>query len=333
MQVRVTMTLGDSVPDGQGKNCSGHQLRSRKKKMFEVSMTCGRLAKWALLLACSLHFSTVRASEEVATGDPVEVISESGPVDVVGPSLSAPFKQSPEAPAFRLPESTFEDAERLSGSVDTAALCRQRFELFPERHDPNLSGWTLPSDTLTPSLFPYPGSGLRNWDKPFMTKAKRSFFTITGIAVASGVVLAFMPQNFSRWDGDVLSRAWENLKRAWTSPPVWDEDIFFHNFLGHPYAGAFYYNMVRSQGATAWQSFGYALFQSTFWEYVVEALAEQPSIQDLFITPVIGSLLGELFNRWSLHILRSGRLNFGEKALVFFINPGYVINNGFRRPE
>ena len=166
-----------------------------------------------------------------------------------------------------------------------------------------------------------------------MTKATRSFLTITGIAVASGVVLAFMPQNFSRWDSDVLSRAMANLKRAWTTPPVWDEDIFFHNFLGHPYAGAFYYNMVRSQGATAWQSFGYALFQSTFWEYVVEALAEQPSIQDLFITPVIGSLLGELFHRWSLHILRSGHLNFGEKALVFFINPGYVVNNGYRRPE
>lgn len=301
--------------------------------MLEVPKTYGRLARWAVVLACSLHLSTVRASEEAAAGDPAEVISESASVDVVGPSLSAPFRPSPEAPGFRLPESTFEDAGRLSGGVDTAALSGQGFELFPERQDQNLAGWTLSSDTLT-TLAPRPQlSGLRNWDKPFMTKATRSFYTITGLAVASGVVLAFLPQNFSRWDGDVLSRAMENLKRAWTSPPVWDEDIFFHNFLGHPYAGAFYYNMVRSQGATAWQSFGYALFQSTFWEYVVEALAEQPSIQDLFITPVIGSLLGELFNRWSLHILRSGRLNLAEKALVFFINPGYVINNGFRRPE
>ena len=221
----------------------------------------------------------------------------------------------------------------MGGGGEMAALHGPGFEMFPDRQDQNLSGWTLSSDTLT-TLAPRPQlSGLRNWDKPFMTKAKRSFFTITGIAVASGVVLAFMPQNFSRWDSDVLSRATANLKRAWTSPPVWDEDIFFHNYLGHPYAGAFYYNMVRSQGATAWQSFGYALFQSTFWEYVVEALAEQPSIQDLFITPVIGSLLGELFNRWSLHILRSGRLNLAEKALVFFINPGYVMNNGVRRPE
>ncbi len=301
--------------------------------MFVMPITCGRLARWAVVLACSLHFSAARASEEVAAGDPADVVTEIVSDDVVGPSMSAPFKQGLEAPAFRLPESTFEDAERLSGGVETAALCGRGFELFPDRQDHNLSGWTLASDTLTTSLFPYPLSGLRNWDRPFMTRATRSFFTITGLAVASGIVLAFLPQNFSRWDGDVLSRATSNLKRAWTTPPVWDEDIFFHNFLGHPYAGAFYYNMVRSQGATAWQSFGYALFQSTFWEYVVEALAEQPSIQDLFITPVIGSLLGELFNRWSLHILRSGRLNLGEKALVFFINPGYVINNGYRRPE
>ncbi|HYN40831.1 MAG TPA: DUF3943 domain-containing protein [Thermoanaerobaculia bacterium] len=286
-----------------------------------------------MVLACSLHFAAVRASEEVAAGDPVEVFSESASGDIVGPSLAAPFKQNLNAPAFRLPESTFKDAERMSGGGEMAALNGPGFELFPDRQDQNLSGWTLSSDTLT-TLAPRPPlSGLRNWDRPFMTKAKRSFFTITGIAVASGVVLAFLPQNFSRWDGDVLSRAMANLKRAWTRPPVWDEDIFFHNYLGHPYAGAFYYNMVRSQGATAWQSFGYALFQSTFWEYVVEALAEQPSIQDLFITPVIGSLLGELFNRWSLHILRSGRLNLGEKALVFFLNPAYVVNNGYRRPE
>ena len=49
--------------------------------MFEVSMTCGRLARWAVVLACSLHFSTVRASEEVAEPEiRSEVISESASV-------------------------------------------------------------------------------------------------------------------------------------------------------------------------------------------------------------------------------------------------------------
>lgn len=289
--------------------------------MFELSMRWGRLASWAVALVCSFHLTSVRANEAADSGDPLRLFSPSALGVAIGPSDVPEAQRGLEASGFRLPESIFADAERTNGGGE-----------LPDRPDLSCPSW--PHAGAPTAWPPRPLlSGLRNWDRPFMTKAKRSFFTITGIAVASGVVLAFLPQNFSRWDSDVLSRATENFKRAWTSPPVWDEDVFFHNYLGHPYAGAFYYNTVRSQGATAWQSFGYALFQSTFWEYVVEALAEQPSIQDLFITPVIGSLLGELFHRWSLHILRSGHLNFGEKALVFFINPGYVLNNGFRRPE
>ena len=121
--------------------------------------------------------------------------------------------------------------------------------------------------------------------------------------------------------------------RAWTELPVWDGDIPFHNWIGHPYAGAFYYNMIRSQGGTVLQSFGFAAFQTVMWEYVLESWAEQPSIQDLITTSIMGSVLGELFNRWSVAILRKGHLNFGQKALVFFLNPSYVINNGYRPPE
>ena len=308
-------------------------MRSREKNMFEVSMKCGRLARWAVVLACTFHFSVVRAVETAAGGDPLEGSSGTAPGSVVGPSLAAPFEQGLDPAAFRFPESTFEDAGRISGAGEIAALREQGFELFPDRQVQSVSGWTLSSDTLTTLPARPLLSGLKNWDKPFLTKATRSVLIITGVEVASGVVLAFLPKNFSRWDSGVYRRAVENLERAWTSAPVWDQDVFFHNYLGHPYAGAFYYNMVRSQGATAWQSFGYAVFQSTFWEYFLEAMAEQPSIQDLFITPVIGSLLGELFHTWSLRILRAGRLNFGEKVLVFFLNPAYVVNNGYRRPE
>jgi hypothetical protein len=56
------------------------------------------------------------------------------------------------------------------------------------------------------------------------------------------------------------------------------------------------------------------------WEYVIESFAEQPSIQDLIATPIMGSVVGELFHRWSVAILRKERLNFGQKALVFFLN-------------
>ena len=124
-----------------------------------------------------------------------------------------------------------------------------------------------------------------------------------------------------------------NFGRAWTNLPVWDRDEAYHYWFGDPYAGAFYYNMMRSQGATVGQSFAYCAFQSMVWEYVLEAAAEQPSIQDLVSTPIMGAALGELFHRWSIAILRKGKLSFGEKALVFLLNPSYVINNGYRAPE
>jgi hypothetical protein len=53
---------------------------------------------------------------------------------------------------------------------------------------------------------------------------------------------------------------------------------------------------ARSRGANAPYSFLYSFVLSTFfWEYGVEAFAEVPSKQDLIITPVVGSILGEGF--------------------------------------
>ena len=195
--------------------------------------------------------------------------------------------------------------------------------------------WDLPAE---PAFRPRPSPaaplrGVRNELAPLGTKFLRGTLIITGTAFASGVVLAVLPKQFSKWEDDSFSRGGSNFVRAWTEPPVWDGDVAFHNWIGHPYAGAFYYNMVRSQGGTIRQSFAFAVFQSVMWEYVIESFAEQPSIQDLIATPIMGSVVGELFHRWSVAILRKGRLNFGQKALVFFLNPSYVINNGYRPPE
>lgn len=175
--------------------------------------------------------------------------------------------------------------------------------------------------------------GVRNASSPYSKKFMRGTVIITGAELLCGVVLAVLPSQYTKWDDTALERGASNFKRAWSSPPVWDGDIFFHNWLGHPYAGAFYYNMIRSQGGTSWQSVKFTLFQTLMWEYVIEAVAEQPSIQDLIMTPIAGSLLGELFHRWSVSILQKGSLNFWKKALVFFLNPSYVINNGYRQPE
>ena len=188
----------------------------------------------------------------------------------------------------------------------------------------------------TPSPAPDPTEplrGVRNATAPHGRRLLRSSVILTGTAIASGAILSLLPKEETNWEEGAFDHGFSNLGRAWTSLPVWDRDEAFHDWFGHPYAGAFYYNMLRSQGATVGQSFAYCVFQSAVWEYVLEAAAEQPSIQDLVSTPFIGAVLGELFHRWSIAILRKGRPNLGEKALVFLLNPSYVINNGYRAPE
>jgi hypothetical protein len=126
------------------------------------------------------------------------------------------------------------------------------------------------------------------------------------------------------------AEAKSNLHRAWTSAPVRDKDPWMTNFLGHPYAGSVYYNALRSQGASPRSSFLYSTGQSLLWEFVIEAVAEQPSIQDLIFTSNLGLVVGEISHRATIRMGRNGFSTF-EKILTTLINPAYVFNNGFKR--
>jgi hypothetical protein len=200
-------------------------------------------------------------------------------------------------------------------------------EALPERSE-------LRWEPLAPAPDPRePLRGVRNANAPYGRKFWRGLYLITGAEIASGLILAAMPKESTNWDEDPFDHALSNFGDAWTKLPVWDPDMAFHNWFGHPYAGAFYYNMMRSQGGTVRQSFAFSVLHSVMWEYGLEAFAEQPSIQDLVATPFIGAVVGELFHRWSVAIVRKGDLNLGQKVLVFLLNPAYVMNNGYRSPE
>ncbi len=241
------------------------------------------------------------------------------------------------ARSFGLGTSVFDSASEVPGRPGEPPPARFSLGLDALATEPVAVGfrWDLPVEPpLRPPPIPgEPLRGVRNASSSYGTKFLRGTLIITGIELASGVALALLPKQSSKWDDDALGRGGSNFVRAWTEWPVWDGDEPYHNWLGHPYAGALYYNMIRSQGGTVLESFAFAAFQSVMWEYVMESFAEQPSIQDLIATPIMGAVLGELFNRWSVAILRKGRLNLGQKALVFFLNPSYVINNGYRPPQ
>ena len=74
-----------------------------------------------------------------------------------------------------------------------------------------------------------------------------------------------------------------------------DSDDFYLNYILHPYWGASYYVRSRERGFDDRQSFWYSVLLSTAYECGAEALFEEASIQDLIITPVVGSLLGRYF--------------------------------------
>jgi hypothetical protein len=140
-------------------------------------------------------------------------------------------------------------------------------------------------------------------------------------------VLYMMPDSVTNWDSSdndkSLSEKWkENVKAG----PVMDEDDFFINYIGHPVSGAWYYTLARNDGYDEFESFLYSVFLSTFvWEYGYEAFAEIPSIQDLFSTPIIGSLMGEGMYYLEMQLDANGGLVWGSRYLgnvsYFFLNP------------
>jgi len=109
-------------------------------------------------------------------------------------------------------------------------------------------------------------------------------------------VLALMPESMTNWNAEELREKslWVRWKENVFEGPVWDNDDWTINYIGHPVSGAFYYTMARNDGMSIAESAAFSTLMSTFfWEYGYEAFAEVPSVQDLIVTPLAGSILGE----------------------------------------
>ncbi len=156
-----------------------------------------------------------------------------------------------------------------------------------------------------------------------LLRAEITSFTIQGLGY---MALALMPSESTSWHSRPVS---ENYKRAYTRPPVWDDDGWQYNYFGHPITGSLHYNVLRSQDVPAMYSFLYSTAQSVIWEYLWESSQERPSIQDLLFTSTIGSVMGELIHMSTIALKRNRFTTF-EKIVVTIINPAYVINNGYR---
>lgn len=160
-------------------------------------------------------------------------------------------------------------------------------------------------------------------------KLLRAEALVFPLQAATMGIFAALPSSISNWDAEKWKVLDKNLVRAWTTPPVMDKDAWYVNGVMHPISGATYYSALRSQGGTRLQSFIYATIQSTVWEYIIESIVEQPSIQDLILTPIVGSVVGELTHLATMRMRRNGFTTL-EKVVVTIINPAYVIMNGYK---
>ena len=183
--------------------------------------------------------------------------------------------------------------------------------------------------TIVNNTIAYPPTN-RDWRRLGYT----SSMYIGATVIAFGV-LWIMPESTTNWDKEEIKEKgliwkWkENVKAG----PVWDEDDWVLNWITHPYSGGIYYMTARSSGFTVLESFGYSAIMSTFfWEYGVEAFAEVPSIQDLIITPVVGSVVGEGFFYAKKSILKHDKKVLKSRFLgittLFLMDPFNTILDG-----
>jgi hypothetical protein len=84
-----------------------------------------------------------------------------------------------------------------------------------------------------------------------------------------------------------------NFEEAFTKGPRADDDEWYWNYVLHPLAGSESYLRARAQGCSPFGSFLFSAAASAVWEFGFESWYERPSTQDLIITPVAGSFLGE----------------------------------------
>ncbi len=207
------------------------------------------------------------------------------------------------------------DSTILADTLTTAfhhsdtTLPKRKFVTFPPHLDTSKQGYKL-----------------RNQEAKFGRSFGRGLGIVFGYNTMITSILLTLPEDISKWNKKNYGN---QFKKAYTNPPAVDHDKWYINYLGHPYQGTIYYNSMRSQGAKVWQSGLFCLGSVWLWEYTIEAGFEQPSVQDLIVTPGAGILLGELFHFSTVRMSRNG-YKWYEKMFVCLFNPTFAINNGFK---
>ena len=229
--------------------------------------------------------------------------------------------------------------------VVATASCADCYAVHPTdslpQDDVYFEADTVPHPSYKPTIYDLPYSLSENM--PNVKKLVINTATLYAAGVLTLGVLELLPEDATAWnkkeirDTPLFERWWNHVREG----PVWDKDNWVFNYILHPYGGAAYYMSARTQGCSAINSFLYGFAVSTiFWEYGIEAFNEIPSYQDMFITPIVGAIMGEAFYKLKRRILHDDTSLFGSRLLgnitLFLIDPvnevlGLIYGNDARR--
>ena len=124
----------------------------------------------------------------------------------------------------------------------------------------------------------------------------------------------------------------ESIRRNLRGPWVVDDDPFQINQFGHPYQGAMYHGIARSNGLGYWPSVAYTFAGSAFWEIAGETTP--PSRNDQIASGIAGSFLGEPLFRISRLLLEraDGRPGVWRTLGSVIVSPPTGINHALVGP-
>jgi hypothetical protein len=154
---------------------------------------------------------------------------------------------------------------------------------------------------------------------------RRDAYYFFGYQFAAIAVLYVMPESISSWDNEEKNDYSLSKWKYNVTHPEWDSDDWFINYVLHPYWGAAYYVRGRERGLQRTGAFWYSTILSSVYEFGLEALFEEVSIQDVFITPIGGLIVGDYFlrlrDRISARALTTGKLSRKDKFTLVMTDP------------
>lgn len=195
-------------------------------------------------------------------------------------------------------------------------------------HKANSSNW------VSPYALPYTRHSTgSDWHRMWINTA-----VLSGAFVGTLFVLELLPEDATAWNRAAISQVlmfkrW--FRNIFKKGPEWDHDNPIFNYVLHPYAGAAYFMSARSCGFSFWGSMLYSAAISTIgWEFGIEAFMERPSYQDIVVTPVVGSLIGEMCYKGKRAIVDRGYELLGSPVLghaaCFLLDPVNEVIDLFR---